>query len=504
MVYDSIPMTIRLLSLLAFLAASCSPRPSDPRPNILFLFSDDHSVAAISAYGSRVNATPNLDRIAAEGMLFRNAFVTNAICAPSRAVILTGKYSHRNGQLTNEETFDGSQQTFPKLLQGAGYQTALFGKWHLGSEPTGFDRWEVLIGQGPYYNPPMITPSGIREHQGYTTDVITELALDWLNGGRDPAKPFLLMLQHKAPHRYWDPGPDHLTLYDEVTIPEPPTLFDDWSGKGTAAKRQTMTIARDLDERDLKLVPPEELTPEQLERWEAAYGPKNAAFREAGLEGDDLVRWKYQRYVKDYLRAVASVDDNVGRVLDFLDASGLSRSTIVVYASDQGWFLGEHGWFDKRFMYEESLRFPLLVRWPGVVAPGSESPAMVSNLDLAETFLDAAGVSVPGDMQGESLRPLLEGKAPSDWRLSFYYHYYEYPGWHDVARHYGVRTETHKLIHFYTLGEWELYDLESDPDELRNAYDDPANGGLVKDLKAELERLRERYGVPEDARPTGE
>jgi arylsulfatase A-like enzyme len=494
-------MTIRLLPLLFLLTASCRLAPSDPRPNVLFVFSDDHAVTAVSAYGSRINRTPNLDRIANEGMLFRNAFVTNAICAPSRAVILTGKYSHLNGQLTNEETFDGSQQTFPKLLRAAGYQTALFGKWHLGSEPTGFDRWEVLIGQGPYYNPPMSTSGGIREHEGYTTDIITDLALEWLESERDASRPFLLMLQHKAPHRYWDPGPDHLTLYDDVTIEEPKTLFDDWSGKGTAAKRQTMTIAHHLNDRDLKLVPPEELTPEQHARWEAAYGRRNSAFQDQRLDGDDLVRWKYQRYVKDYLRTVASVDDNVGRVLDFLDASGLTERTIVVYASDQGWFLGEHGWFDKRFMYEESLRFPLLVRWPGVVEGGSESSAMVSNLDFAETFLDAAGVEVPFDMQGESLVPILKGVATPGWRRSFYYHYYEYPGWHDVARHYGIRTETHKLIHFYTLGEWELYDLVTDPDELQNVHADPANAELIGELESELERLRAHYRVPEDIRP---
>ena len=362
-----------------------------------------------------------------------------------------GKYSHPNGQLTNVETFDGSQQTFPKLLQQAGYQTALFGKWHLKSEPTGFDAWQVLIGQGPYYNPPIKSAAGVTEHVGYTTNIITDLALDWLKSGRDAQKPFMMMYQHKAPHRRWDPGPDHLTMYDDVEIPEPDTFFDDYAGRGTAATQQTMSIARNLTERDLKLVPPEKLTAEQLEVWNAAYEPKNDAFRAADLQGDDLVRWKYQRYVKDYLRAVAPVDDNIGRVLEHLEASGRAENTIVIYASDQGWYLGEHGWFDKCWMYEESLRMPLIVRWPGVTAPGSTSDAMVSNLDLAETFLDIAGVEIPSDMQGESLAPLLEGETPSDWRQSFYYQYYEYPGPHDVARHYGVRTESHKLIYFYTL-----------------------------------------------------
>jgi arylsulfatase A-like enzyme len=310
-----------------------------------------------------------------------------------------------------------------------------------------------------------------------------------------------MMFQHKAPHRRWDPGPDHLTLYDDVTIPEPDTLFDDYAGRGSAAKQQTMTIARDLDERDLKLEPPEELTPEQLEVWNRAYQPKNTAFREANSSDDDLVRWKYQRYVKDYLRTVASVDDNVGRLLDHLDASGLDDNTVVIYSSDQGWYLGEHGWFDKRWMYEESLRTPLIVRWPSTVAAGSETTAMVSNLDLAPTFLDIAGADVPPEMQGRSLKPILEGTLPPDWRTSFYYHYYEYPGWHDVARHYGVRTERHKLIYFYTLDEWELYDLETDPDELTSVYDDPDYADIVLELKAELERLRDVYRVPEDDRP---
>ena len=491
-----------LLLILLISAASCSQAPElDPRPNILFIFTDDHGAQAISAYGSKINETPNIDRLANEGLIFRNAFVTNSICAPSRAVILTGKYSHSNGQLTNVETFDGSQQTFPKLLQQAGYQTAMFGKWHLKSDPTGFDAWQVLIGQGPYYNPPIKSATGVTEHVGYTTDIITDIALDWLESGRDTQKPFMMMYQHKAPHRRWDPGPNYLTMYDDVEIPEPKTLFDDYAGRGKAATQQTMSIARDLTDRDLKLVPPEELTAEQFEVWNAAYEPKNDAFRAADLQGDDLVRWKYQRYVKDYLRAVASVDDNIGRVLDHLEASGLAENTIVIYASDQGWYLGEHGWFDKRWMYEESLRIPLIVRWPGVTAPGSTSNAMVSNLDLAETFLDIAGVEIPSDMQGESFVPLLEGETPSDWRQSFYYQYYEYPGPHDVARHYGVRTESHKLIYFYTLDEWEIYDLEEDPDELTSVYEDPAYTSVRSELETELERLREHYAVPEDARP---
>jgi arylsulfatase A-like enzyme len=478
----------------------CQPAAAG-RPNILFVFTDDHCTQALSAYGSKINKTPHMDRLAREGMLFRNCFVTNAICGPSRAVILTGKHSHLNGFTRNGNTFDGAQQTFPKLLQQAGYQTAIIGKWHLRSAPTGFDHYEVLIGQGPYYNPPMKRNGQRVQHTGYTTDIITDLALDWLKEGRDPAKPFLLMCQHKAPHRNWQPGPKHLTKYDDVTIPEPDTLFDDASGRGSAAKEQEMTIAHHLSDHDLKLNTQKGLTAEQQAEWDQAYEPKNEAFRQAKLEGQDLVRWKYQRYVKDYLRCVASVDENLGRVLQYLDDSGLADNTVVVYSSDQGWYLGDHGWYDKRWMYEESLRTPLLVRWPGVVQPGSENSDLTSNLDFAQTFLEIAGVPPPADMQGASLVPLLKGETPDDWRTSVYYHYYEYPAAHMVRRHYGVRTDRYKLIHFYGLGEWELYDLEKDPDELQNVYADPAYADKIAALKKELTRLRELYKVPDDTEP---
>ncbi|MBW3542233.1 MAG: sulfatase [Planctomycetes bacterium] len=495
----------RLVSILAcgFLAVVLAGSTvAAERPNILFIFTDDHATQALSCYGSYRNETPHLDRIAKEGMLFENCFCTNSICAPSRAVILTGKHSHLNGVLDNVLSFDGEQQTFNELLQGAGYQTAIIGKWHLKSEPVGFDYFEILYGQGPYYNPPMNRNGKRVSHTGYTTDIITDLTLDWLKSGRDDSKPFMLMFQHKAPHRDWEPGPEHLTLYDDRTIPEPKNLFDDYATRGTAAKTQDMTIAKTMTPRDLKLVPPGNLTPEQLEKWNAAYEPKNETFREANLEGRDLVRWKYQRYIKDYLRSIASVDDNVGRVLDYLDESGLAKDTVVIYSSDQGFYLGEHGWFDKRFMYEESLRMPLLVRWPGVVEPGSTCEALVQNLDFAETFLDIAGVEIPADMQGRSLVPLLKGGTPDDWRKSIYYHYYEFfpdrRAAHMVRRHNGVRTDRHKLIHFYNLGEWELYDLKQDPHEMRNVYDDPKYADVVRDLKAELERLMKHYQVPDD------
>ncbi|MDY7109279.1 MAG: sulfatase-like hydrolase/transferase [Planctomycetota bacterium] len=485
--------------LLLVILAGCASEKTAPsrrteRPNILFIFADDHAAQAVGAYGSRINRTPNIDRLAAEGMLFSNCFVTNSICAPSRAVILTGRHSHLNGVPTNREVFDGAQTTFPKLLREAGYETAMIGKWHLKSDPTGFDHWEVLIGQGPYYNPPMKTPGGVVHHTGYTTDIITDLALDWLERERDPKKPFLLMCQHKAPHRNWQPGPDHLTMYDDVVIPEPATLFDDYEGRASGAKNQEMTIAHHLSPNDLKLVPPRNLTEKQLERWNAAYEEKNAAFRAADLEGDARTRWNYQRYIKDYLRAVASVDHNIGRMLDYLDESELAENTIVIYCSDQGFYLGEHGWYDKRWMYEESLRMPFIVRWPGAVEAGSENAQLVQNLDFAPTFLDAAGVPIPDQMQGHSLLPILFNGRAGGWRDAIYYHYYEFPAVHSVPRHYGIRTDRYKLIHYYQLDEWELFDLHADPNELRSAYAEPAYAALVPQLKARLRRLQTRFG----------
>ncbi|MFP6752984.1 MAG: sulfatase/phosphatase domain-containing protein [Pirellulaceae bacterium] len=465
----------------------------EKRPNILFIMSDDHAYQAISAYGSVVNKTPNLDRIARDGMRFDRCYVTNSICGPSRAVILTGKYSHLNGFVRNGNTFNGKQQTVAKLLQKVGYETAVVGKWHLKSDPTGFDYWHVLVGQGPYYNPPMKTPEGVVKHTGYTTDIITDQALDYLKNKRDKEKPFFLMYQHKAPHRNWQPGPKYLNKYDDVTIPEPATLYDDYSGRGSAASGQAMTIERHLSPNDLKLVPQRGLTDKQKEVWHKAYDPKNKVFSDAKLEGRALTKWKYQRYVKDYLRCIDSVDENVGRVLDYLDESGLAENTVVFYTSDQGWYLGEHGWYDKRWMYEESFRTPLMVRWPGVTKPGSVDRHLAMNLDFAQTFLQIAGAEIPGDMQGRGLKPILAQEAPADWRKSIYYHYYEFPGAHSVQKHYGVRTDRYKLINFYELEEWELFDLEKDPHELLSVYSDPAYEKTIKELEAELERLREQY-----------
>ncbi|MEO2019018.1 MAG: sulfatase [Fuerstiella sp.] len=497
---------------------------ADQRPNILFIFSDDHAAHAMSCYGSKINSTPNLDRIANDGMLFTNCFCTNSICGPSRAVIQTGKHSHLNGFVRNGNRFDGSQQTFPKLLQKIGYQTAVVGKWHLASAPQGFDYSEVLKGQGPYYNPPMLlngNPEPVK-HVGYTSDIITDLSLNWLKEKRDQSKPFMLMYQHKAPHRNWQPGPKHLNMFDNVEIPEPDNLFDDWSGRGSAAQTQDMSIRTTMTRKDLKLDPPRGLTPDQLEVWNKAYSAKNKAFEEAKLEGDDLIRWKYQRYIKDYLRCIASVDDNVGRVLDYLDETGLAENTVVIYSSDQGFYLGDHGWFDKRFMYEESYRMPFVLRWPGKVKPGSVNHNLISNLDFAETFLDLAGADIPADMQGKSLKPLILGK-PSDgtpppmtigfsnklvdysqpsFRDALYYHYYEFNGErrtaHMVRRHYGVRTDRYKLIHFYNLDEWELYDLEKDPREMRSRYDDPDYSEIVAQLKTRVADLQKQFQVPDD------
>jgi arylsulfatase A-like enzyme len=473
--------------------------PAAERPNIVFIFADDHAYQAISAYGSRLNQTPNIDRLAQEGMRFDRCLVPNSICGPSRATVLTGKYSHRNGFYNNTNSrFDGSQKTFPKLLRQAGYQTAIVGKWHLVSDPTGFDYWEILPSQGQYYNPPMIRHGQRVKHEGYVTDIVTDQSLDWLKNERDPDRPFLLMCHHKAPHREWEPNLKNLALEDGIQFSEPSTLFDDYAGRGKAEQAQDMTIARTMNPKDLKLVPPQALTPEQRTAWDAYYQPRNEAFRRAQLEGKELVRWKYQRYLHDYLACIASVDESVGRLLDYLKQSGLDRNTIVVYSSDQGFYLGEHGWFDKRWIFEESLRTPLLVRWPGVVQPGSVNRDIVSNLDFAETFLEAAGVSVPGDMQGRSLLPLLSGKTPSDWRKSFYYHYYEFPGPHSVRRHYGVVTDRYKLMHFYEpdVDYWELFDRAQDPQELRSVYGQADYVRVQQELSKELERLRSELKVP--------
>ncbi len=472
------------------------------RPNIVLIFSDDHAFQAVGAYGDprRLIETPNIDRLGTEGMRFDRCLVPNSICGPCRAVVLTGKYSHRNGFLHNGNRFDGSQPTVAKMLQGAGYQTALFGKWHLGSDPQGFDTWEILPGQGDYYNPVLIRDGVRSKREGYVTDLITEGTVEWLRG-RDRDRPFLLMMQHKAPHRNWQPALRHLGHDGDRRYPEPDTLFDDYRGRGRAEREQDMTIDKTLTEADLKLVAPGRLTAAQREVWDAYYEPRNAVMRGAGLKGEEWIRWKYNRYMHDYLGCLKAVDESVGVLLNVLEEEGLTENTLVMYTSDQGFYLGEHGWFDKRWIYEESVRSPLLVRWPGVVAAGSVNRDLVSPLDFAETWLDAAGLEVPEDMQGASLVPVLRGRTPGDWRKSFYYHYYEYPGPHDVRRHYGVITERYKLVHFYEpeMDYWELFDRLEDPRELRDAYADPAYARVRADLTREVRRLREELGVEREA-----
>jgi len=508
--------------LAAFSASTffSTSRETARRPNIIFIMADDHAERAISCYGHSLIETPQIDRIAKEGMRFNSSFVTNSICAPSRAVLLTGKYSHINGLRDNRDTFDGSQVTFPKLLQQAGYYTAVVGKWHLKSEPTGFDTWNILQGQGAYYNPVLIENGKEVQHTGYVTEIITDLVIECLKN-REKDKPFCVLYHHKAPHRNWMPDLKHLTLFKDKEIPLPKTFYDDYNTRSAAAKEQDMEIKNMFLSLDMKLHPfayekddnsrgskghdaekdwlniYNSLTDEQRKAWDAHYEPISRAFKEASLEGKELVEWKYQRYMKDYLRCIASIDENIGRVLDFLDGTGLTRNTIVVYTSDQGFYLGEHGWYDKRFMYEESLSMPLLVRYPEEVPAGTLNDEIVLNLDFAPTFLDYAGVEIPFDIQGRSLRSLLKGQKVGDWRKSMYYHYYEYPhGWHDVKRHYGIRTHRYKLIHFYDdIDAWELYDLQRDPDELMNLYDSEDYQGIVVDLKKELRVLRQKYKV---------
>jgi arylsulfatase A-like enzyme len=482
---------------------ACADHPK--RPNVVFIFSDDHAYQALSAYGDprKLLDTPNLDRIAAGGMRFDRCLVPNSICGPSRATVLTGKYSHTNGFYNNTNSrFDGSQVTFPKLLQKAGYQTAIVGKWHLVSDPTGFDYWHILPGQGRYYNPPMIDNGKRVEHEGYATDIITDLSLAWLRN-RDRSKPFLLMCQHKAPHREWSPALRHLGHDKDRKYPEPDTLFDDYAGRGKAEHEQDMTIAKTFTPLDVKLTYPPGMTDTQKKEWDRYYAPRNEAFKKENPQGKELTRWRYNRYLHDYLGCIKAVDESVGKLLDYLDKEGLAENTIVVYASDQGFYLGEHGWFDKRWIFEESLRTPCLIRWPGVIKPGSTNADIVSNLDFAPTFLEAAGAPVPADVQGKSLVPVLQGQTPADWRKSFYYHYYEYPGPHSVHRHYGVVTDRYKLVRFYEPGVdyWELFDLKTDPKELTSVYGKPEYAATQKELEAELARLRKELKVPDPDPP---
>ena len=498
-----------VLPMLASCAAE-EPKPEKPM-NILFIMCDDHSYQTISAYDSTFIRTPNIDRIAADGVRFTNSFVANSISGPSRACMLTGKHSLANGFTDNSSSFDGAQQTFPKLLQKQGYETAVIGKWHLTSEPTGFDHWDILIGQGDYYNPTFIRNGEKIQREGYATNVTTDLALDWLESGRDASKPFCLLLHHKAPHRTWMPDTCDLELFADSNFPLPATFYDNYDGR-EAAQIQKMSISKDMDiVYDLKMADKDSLihsrpdleewgrriynnmNTAQKKAWDAHYDVVIEKFKNAGLTGKELDAWKYQQYMRDYLRVITSVDRNVGRVLDYLEEKGLDENTLVVYTSDQGFYMGEHGWFDKRWMYEESFRTPLLVRLPGSEVRGDVA-GMVQNIDYAPTFLELAGAEIPEDIHGESFLPLLKGEEWNTGRDGIYYHYYEYPDEHAVKRHLGVRTERYKLIHFYEDGVWELYDLENDKHELNNIYGKPGTEEVTAQLKEKLIVLQKRYG----------
>ncbi|MCF8361602.1 MAG: sulfatase, partial [Prolixibacteraceae bacterium] len=487
-----------LVSLLGCNGKKQSEKKQNEPPNILFIMSDDHAYQAISAYSDKLIETPNIDRIAKEGVLFSNASVTNSICAPSRATILTGKHTHINGKKDNNTPFDRSQLTFPELFQKAGYETAMYGKLHFGNNPKGVDDFMILPGQGNYINPRFITPEGDTTFTGYATDIITDLTLEWLDKKRDKAKPFMMMYLHKAPHRPWWPRPDKFKEFTQKKFPEPETLFDDYDGRGTAAKTAEMNILNHMQYGHDSKIRPEtikemggvlpKVNKAVKNGFHGYYDRANKAQRALydpildsinnyfkanwpGMDDTEKMRWKYQRYMQDYLACISSVDDNVGRVLDYLDETGLDENTIVVYTSDQGFYLGEHGWFDKRFAYNESFKTPLLVRWPNVIEPGITNDEMVQNLDFAQTFLEAAGITATDDMQGESLMPLLKGENEKWTRDAVYYHYYEYPGIHMVKRHYAIVTKEYKLIHFYyDVDEWELYDREKDPHEMKNVY----------------------------------
>ena len=511
--------------LVAYAMGAIAASAAD-RPNIVFIFSDDHALEAISAYGDRfdeVSPTPSIDRIANEGMLFKRSYCGNAICGPSRATIITGKHTHQNGYMDNDfSRFDGTQQTFPKLMQEAGYETAIIGKWHLVSNPTGFDFWEILPGQGDYYNPDFIQMDGTtKRFEGYVTDIVVDKSLAWLEGRKDKSKPFVLMCQQKAPHRNWVPAPRHYNIFDGIEIPEPDSLFDDYKNRIGAVADQQMQISKNFNWNHDMLLPGEatdprfetrmqdanikRMTPEQKKAFEAAYADENQELIDhlaKGMTDEELTKWKYQRYIKNYLACIRAVDENVGRVLKYLDENGLAENTIVIYSSDQGFYLGEHGWYDKRWMFEQSLSMPFVIRWPGVVKPGIRTDTLIQNIDYAPTFLDVAGAKIPSDIQGKSLVPVLrnEGKAPADWREAVYY---EYSGerTHHVARHDGVRDSRYKLMRFPNSDEWMLFDLEKDPEEMKNVVADPEYASVLEQMRGIYDKLRTQYGVSDSTWP---
>ena len=499
-----------------------SGKAQSSRPNIIFMMSDDHAQKAISAYNSSLIKTPNIDRLAEEGALFVNSFVANSICSPSRAIMLTGKHSHLNGVLGNSEVFDGSQMTLPKILQKHGYYTAMVGKWHLKSQPTGFDFWKVLRGQGSYYGPSFISENDTVTYNRYVSDVTTDIAINALENW-ERNKPFFLMYNHKAPHRTWMPDTKDLYMFENVEFPLPENFYDDFEGR-KALLESDMRIKDMLYSWDMKMLPGQydeesekggaynrtsewietlaqiwlsQMTPDQRIAWDRYYVPRNNVLLVDSLRGKELAEWMYQRYMHDYLKCVASVDRNIGRLFDYLEKNGLMENTIIVYTSDQGFYLGEHGLFDKRFMYEESFRTPLLIRYPSEIKAGTKINGMVQNIDYAPTLLDLAGIEIPEEMQGESFRVLWNQK-DAEWRDKLYYHYYEFPGAHLVNKHYGIRTKRYKLIHFYEMNEWELYDLKTDPLEMNNLYGKKEYSPLTDELKSDLNDLRKYYKVQQN------
>lgn len=553
---------LSLAALSCVTAAYAQQQKAQQHPNIVYIMCDDHAYQCISAYGSALSKlapTPNIDRLAERGMRFDRAFVENSLSTPSRACLMTGQYSHQNGQRQLGEGIDTTRTFFTELLQKAGYQTAVVGKWHMGCDPKGFDYYHVYNDQGQYWNPQYRGTDTNNEfvvEEGYSTDLTTDHALSFIEH-RDPSKPFCLLLHHKAPHRNWQANLKYLGMYDDVEFPMPENFYDDYATRGSAARTQKMSVTRDMRwEQDFKV--PEMLdlnnpdskdsynalmgeinrmTPEQRSAWGRYYFPRNRRLLEAQLKGKDLDNWKYQVYIRDYMSVIASVDESVGRVLDYLDKNGLTDNTMIVYTSDQGFYMGEHGWFDKRFMYEESLRTPLIMSYPGHTKPGSVCNRLVQNIDYAPTFLALAGVQQPKDMPGRSLVPVLtNGDNVKNWRQSIYYHYYDYPTYHMVRKHDGVRTERYKLIHFYGKGgldavsenkyqnvpgtrEYgtmkglesigyfepkdevvdycELYDLQADPHEQNNIFGKPGTEKIMKQLQRELDKYRKTLAVDE-------
>ncbi len=512
---------MRQLFLLLLLSIDCF---SQQRPNIIYIMSDDHDNDAISAYNKNLIKTPNIDRIANEGMLFTNAFVGNSICSPSRATLLTGQHSHKNGVKNNSTRFDSSRSTMPKILQQAGYQTAVIGKWHLHSYPSGFDYWKILPGQGLYINPRIIEMTGDTiTKEGYATDVITDETIKWLEQ-RDQTKPFMLLLHHKAPHRYFFPKLNHLEEYHKKTFSEPSTLYVDTINKGSAWNIQTMSILRDMELcSDLKVDPSylmdipaykpdstqilyynaifRRVPAEQRNRYKEIYAERGKLLQQLKPTGNELLKYKYQWYMQDYLACIASIDENVGRILDYLDQKKMNDNTAVIYTSDQGFYIGENGWFDKRFAYDVSMQTPFLVKWPGKIKAGSINNSLIQNIDNAPTILDIANVGIPAWMDGISLKPILINNEKKLDRKYLYYHYYEFVKDHTVIPHLAVRGERYKLIYFYTVNEWELYDLIADPNEQNNLAKNPTYATTVSALKKELIKLREQY---DDHEPAGE